>query len=327
MLKPIPTLLRRALFLTASTYLAGAALAAEVPQTISLIVGYPPGGSADTVARLLAQPLGKALNVNVVVENRSGAGGRIAAAYLKSAKADGSYLMIVPNSVTTIASLVYEGKLPYDMRKDFAPVARLVSYPFALSVAENSGVKTPADLKVWLEQHPDRANYGSSGAGGLTHFAGLLYANKAGISWTHVPFAGGAPLVTNLLGGHVIAGVDTLVDHYEQSRTGKLRILGIFSPQRYPLTPDIPTLEEQGVNGMNVTGWLGAYAPVNTPAEVVARYDEAFMKVLSDPDVVKRLNGLVLQTAYQSQGELRKTLDDELALWAPVIKQSGFTPE
>ncbi|WP_186332374.1 Bug family tripartite tricarboxylate transporter substrate binding protein [Bordetella genomosp. 13] len=322
----------RAWFLAACASLAAAvplagATAADVPQTINLIVGYPPGGSVDIVARLLAQPLAKELGANVVVENRAGAGGRIAAAYAKSARADGSYLMIVPNAVTTLATLVYEGKLNYDMRRDFAPVARLVSYPFALSVAANAGIKTPADLAQWLKQHPGQANYGSPGAGGMAHFSGLLYARNAGISWTHVPFAGGAPLVTNLLGGHVIAGVDTLVDHYEQSRTGKLHIIGIFSPQRYPLTPDIPTLQEQGVPGLDVSGWFAAYAPVHTPPELVARYDEAFRKVLASPDVAKRLNDLVLRTAYLSRDDLRKTLDDELAMWSPIIKESGFTPE
>ncbi|MFD4838752.1 Bug family tripartite tricarboxylate transporter substrate binding protein [Achromobacter sp. NPDC058515] len=304
-----------------------AAIAADAPSTINLVVGYPPGGSVDTVARLLAQPLSKELGATVVVDNRAGAGGRIAAGYTKAAKADGSYLMIVPNSVTTIATLVYADKLNFDIRRDFAPVARLVSYPFALSVAANSGIASPADLADWLKAHPAQANYGSSGAGGLAHFSGLLYAANAGISWTHVPFAGGAPLITNLLGGHVVAGVDTLVDHYEQSRTGKLRILGIFSPERYTLTPDIPTLEEQGIKGMDVKGWFGAFVPARTPPEVVARYDAAFRKVLSSPEVVKRLNELVLQPAYMPHEALRDSLNAELAMWGPVIKESGFTPE
>lgn len=317
----------RALLLVLPFALSSPAGSAGLPSNVNLIVGYPPGGSVDIVARVLAQPLADELGVKVIVDNRPGAGGRLAAGYVKNAKADGSFVMIAPNAVTTVATLVYEGKLNYDMRKDFTPVSRIASYPFALSVSASSDVKSPSDLALWLKQHPDQANYGSPGAGGMAHFTGLLYAQITGVPWTHVPYAGGAPLLTSLIGGHVIAGVDTVVDHYEQYRAGKLRILGLFSSDRYTLTPDIPTLEEQGVKGMNVKGSFGAFAPAGTSPEVVARYDEAFRKVLANPGVVKKLNDLVLETAYLPRDAFRQAQADELALWAPVIKASGFAPE
>ncbi|MBO1114041.1 Bug family tripartite tricarboxylate transporter substrate binding protein [Bordetella petrii] len=313
--------------LLAGSSLCLAAGQPPMPQTIKLIVGYPPGGSVDTVARLLAQPLAENLGANVIVENRPGAGGRIAAGIVKHSPPDGSVVMIAPNALTTIQTLVYAKTLGYDMRKDFVPVSRLIAYPIALSVSAASPIKTPADLAAWLKAHPGQANYGSSSAGGMSHFAGLMYAKAAGVQWTHVAFKGGAPLLNAILGGHVVAGIDTLIDHIEYHRTGKLRILGIFTPKRYRLAPEVPTLEEQGIKGLDVQGWFGAYAPAGTPQETVRRLDEAIGKALSDPPFVDRLNKLVIESAYLPSAEFTRLQEAELRQWAPVIRDSGFNPE
>lgn len=299
----------------------------SVPETIKLIVGYPPGGSVDTVARLLAQPLAENLGANVIVENRPGAGGRIAAGIVKNSPPDGSVVMIAPNALTTIQTLVYAGKLGYDMRRDFAPVSRLIAYPIALSVSAASGIKTPAELASWLKAHPEQANYGSSSAGGMSHFAGLMYAKSANVEWTHVAFKGGAPLLNAILGGHVIAGVDTLIDHIEYHRAGKLRILGTFSPQRYRLAPEVPTLQEQGIKGLDVQGWFGAYAPAGTPPGMVQRLDAAIGKALSEPAFIDKMNKLVIESAYLPSADFARLQEDELRLWAPIIRDSGFSPD
>ena len=300
---------------------------AKLPPTVKLIVGYPPGGSVDTVARLIAQPLSKELGSTVVVDNRPGAGGRIAAGIVHNSAADGSVIMLAPNALTTVQTLVYEGKLGYDMLKDFQPVSRIASYPFALSVGAQSGIKSPSDLAVWLREHPAQANFGSSSAGGTSHFAGLMYGKPASIDWTHVAFKGGAPLLNSLLGGHVVAGVDTLIDHIEYSRSGKLRILGIFSPQRSPLAPEIPTLAEGGVKGLNVSGWFGTVVPAGTPATTVARLDQAFAKTLADPAFAAKLNALVIEPAYLPSEAFTRLQQEELRQWAPVVRESGFSPE
>lgn len=315
--------------LSAVFALVAAARAEEVkiPSTIKLIVGYPPGGSVDTVARLIAQPLSKELGTTVVVDNRPGAGGRIAAGIVHNSPADGSVMMLAPNALTTVQTLVYEGKLGYDMLKDFQPVSRIASYPFALSVSAQSGIQSPSDLAAWLREHPEQANFGSSSAGGTSHFAGLMYGKAASVDWTHIAFKGGAPLLNNLIGGHVVAGVDTLIDHIEYSRSGKLRILGIFSPQRSPLAPEIPTLAEGGVEGLNVSGWFGAFVPAGTPRATVARLDQAFAKTLADAAFAAKLNALVIEPAYLSSDAFTRLQQDELRQWAPVVRDSGFSPE
>jgi tripartite-type tricarboxylate transporter receptor subunit TctC len=304
------------------------ALAAEpnLPETIKLVVGYPPGGSVDIVARLLAQPLSKNLGKNVIIENRPGAGGRIAAGTTKHAATDGSVVMIAPNALTTIQTLVYDGKLAYDITKDFIPVSRLASYPFALSVNAGSNIKNVADLNQWLKNHPEQSNYGSSSAGGMAHFSGLLYSKAANVNWTHVAFNGGSPLINAILGDHIVAGVDTLIDHYEQFKAGNLRILGLFSQQRYKLAPEIPTLEEQGVKGLNVEGWYGAYVPAATDPAVVSQLDKALGITMADAEFVKKLNHLVIQPAYLSSPDFKKLQDEELKSWAPTIRDSGFKP-
>ncbi len=304
------------------------ALAAEpnLPETIKLVVGYPPGGSVDIVARLLAQPLSKNLGKNVIIENRPGAGGRIAAGTTKHAATDGSVVMIAPNALTTIQTLVYEGKLTYDITKDFIPVSRLASYPFALSVNASSNIKNLADLNQWLKNHPEQSNYGSSSAGGMAHFSGLLYSQAANVNWTHVAFNGGSPLINAILGDHIVAGVDTLIDHYEQFKAGNLRILGLFSQQRYKLAPEIRTMEEQGVKGLNVEGWYGAYVPASTDPAVVSKLDRAFEVTMADADFVKKLNHLVIRPAYLSSPDFKKLQDEELKSWAPTIRNSGFKP-
>lgn len=306
---------------------AAVALERALPSTVRLVVPYPPGGSVDTVARLLAQPLAQELGVNIVVENRPGAGGRVAAGSLKTGPSDGSVIMIAPNALTTVQSLVYADRLPYDIRTDFVPISRLVSYPFALSVSSASDIKTPGELNAAIRANPGKANFGSSGAGGMTHFSGLLYSRAADVKWEHIAFNGGAPMLTALIGGHVLAGIDTLSDHIEHSRAGKIRILGIFSPERSSLAPDIPTLREGGIEGLDVSGWFGLYGPAGMPQEAVKQLDAAVRKALQDPALVERLQKLVLEPAYVSSEEFASLHGKELEVWGEIVRESGFKPE
>ena len=304
-----------------------AAYAQQMPPLIKLVVPYPPGGSADTTARLLAQPLQDELKTTVVVENRPGAGGRDAASQLRRDPADGSVILIAPNALTTIQSLVYAGKLDYNVLDDFTPVSRLVSFPLGLAVSGTSSIRNAADLKAFMSANSASANFGSPGAGGMAHFAGLTFGKVAGIEWTHVAFKGGAPLITDMIGGHIPVGVDALVDQIEFQRAGKIRVLGIFSAQRYPLAPEIPTFAEQGIKMAPVEGWFGAFAPAKTPKETVARIDRAIGHALADPQMKAKLNKIVLEPSYLPSAEFARLQADELKQWAPVVRDSGFTPE
>ncbi len=325
-MRPLRHTLSRLLLTLCCSVTASTALAASQP--IRLFVGYPPGGSVDTVARLLADPLGKALGTSVLVENRPGAGGRIAAAALATGPADGSIIMLAPNALTTVQTLVYADQITYDMRHDFAPIARVASYPFALSVGADMPVKTPAELNTWLRAHPAQAMFGSPSAGGMAHFAGLMYGKNEKIDWTQIAYKGGAPMLTNLIGGHVAAGVDTLIDHIEQHRAGKIRILGTFSDTRSPLAPDLPTLQEQGITGMlPVEGWFGLFARAGTPPATLQAMDEAVAAILKDPAFVERLGRMVVQPAYLDRNELARVQSRELDDWAVVVRESGFKPE
>lgn len=301
---------------------------AQVPTTIKLVVPYPPGGSVDTLARFLQAPLQEQLKTTVIVENKPGAGGRIAASQVKREPADGSVVLIAPNALTTMQSLVYAGRLDYSVVDDFTPVSRLVAYPFGIAVAANSAVKTVSDMRKHIKASPDNANYGTSGAGGMAHFSGLAFAKAAGLEWNHIAFKGGAPLITDLIGGHIPYAVDTLIDQIEHHRAGKIRVLGVLSSNRFPLAADIPTFSEQGVTNLpSIEGWFGAFVPAKTPKEMVSKLDMAFAKILSDASLKAKLNKMVIEVSYLQSSEFTALQKNELQQWAPVVKESGFKPE
>lgn len=300
---------------------------AQSPALIKLVVPYPPGGSVDTMARLLQQSLQEQLKTVVVVDNRPGAGGRIAASQMKREAADGSVILIAPNALTTIQSLVYAGKIDYSVLDDFTPVSKLASYPFGLAVPSGSPIKTANDVVAQAKAKPQTAVYGTSGAGGLSHFSGVAFGKSAGIEWTHVPFKGGAPLVSDLIGNHIPVGIDTLIDQIEHHRAGKIRIVGTFSSQRYALAPDIPTLFEQGVKLDPVEGWFGAFVPAKTPKETVAKLDQAIGRVLASPELKARLNKFVIDVSYLPSPQFTQLQAAELKQWEPIVRESGFKPE
>lgn len=229
--------------------------------------------------------------------------------------------------MTTIQSLVYAGKIDYNVLEDFTPLSKLAAYPFGLAVPVSSPVKTAKDLREQIRSKPDMAVYGTSGAGGMSHFSGVAFAKAADITWTHVPFKGGAPLVTDLVGGHIPVGIDTVIDQIEHHRSGRLRIVGTFSAQRYALAPELPTLAEQGVAVAPVEGWFGAFVPSKTPKEVVNRLDSAIARVLADPEIKARLNKLVIDVSYLPSAEFTRLQAEELKQWAPVVRDSGFKPD
>jgi len=296
-------------------------------STLTVVVPYPAGGSVDTVARIMSDKLRDALGQPVVVENRPGAGGRLAVASVKNGPTDGSVVVITPNGLSTVQSLVHAGKLPYDMQRDFTPVAKLVSFPLSLAVPVSSNVRTAQDMVTWAKANPNAASYGSSGAGGMAHFAGLLFAKAADINWTHVPYKGGAPLINDLSGGHIPAGVDALADHIEHHRAGRIRVLGTFSQARSPLAPEVPTLAEQGVTGISAEGWFGMFMHASAPAAAVTRVQDAVGKVLQDADIQARLGKMVLKVDYTPSAAFREIVQRDFETWGPAVRDSGFKPE
>jgi len=303
--------------------------AAQSDQPIKFLVGFPPGGSTDTVARVLADKLSVVLKHPIIIENKPGAGGRLAAQALKSAAPDGNTFMIAPNATPLFQTLLYPpATLKYDMLKDFAPVAVVVSYPLALAVNTETGVKTAKDYVAWVKANPQKASFGTAGAGGHTHFSGIQLGKAIGANLQMVPYRGNGPLVTDLLGGQVAAGVMTAGDILPHQSTGKVRVVGVFGGKRSALMPDVPTFKEQGIDIDTGDAWTGMWAPAKTPPAQVDRMQNALKQVLELPEVRDILsNKATLNPDFRPGEEMDKLERNELAYWGPIIKASGFTPD
>jgi tripartite-type tricarboxylate transporter receptor subunit TctC len=302
---------------------------AQSDQPIRILVGFPPGGSTDTVARVLADKMSVVLKQPIIIDNKPGAGGRLAAQALKASAPDGLTYMIAPDATPVFQTLLYPAStLKYDMLKDFAPVAVVVSYPLALAVGQDTGVKTAKDFVAWARSHPQQASFGTAGAGGQTHFSGLQLGKAIGVNLQAVPYRGNGPLITDLLGGQVAAGVMTAGDILPHQSSGKARVVAVFGAQRSALLPDVPTFKEQGIDIDTGDGWTGMWAPAKTPQAQVERMQNALRHVLGLPEVRDILaNKATLNPDFRPADEMDKLLRQELAYWGPVIKASGFTPD
>lgn len=296
---------------------------AQGDKTLRVMVGFPPGGSIDVVARVLAEKMKDELKANVVVENRAGAGGRLAADLLKSAPADGSVVMITPVVVPVLAPLVFS-KLNYNPVTDFAPVGHVCNFNFALSIPASLPAKTVAEFVAWLKANPQRANFGSPAAGSLPHFFGEILSREARADMVHVPFAGGAALMTALVGGQVSAGIDVVLEALEAHRAGKVRILATSGERRSAVLPDVPTFKESGYPGIVASGWFAMYAPARTPAASIDAINRALNKALAHPEVLDRFGRLALEAGGGSPADLRALEQASTARWAPVVKATGF---
>ena len=311
---------------TAAGLSAGLAHQPAVAQTdkaLRVLVGFPPGGSADVLARMLAEKMKDELKRPVIVDNKPGAGGRVAAEMLKNAAPDGDTVMVAPIVVPVLAPLTF-AKLNYNPATDFAPVVQLASFQFGLAAPGDAPYKSMAEFMAWLKANPAKANFGHPGAGSLPHFFGLMIGREAGVDILPVPFQGGAPLITALAGGQVASGIDVLGEQLELHRAGKLRILATSGAQRSKLVPEVPTFREQGFANIQAQGWFAMYAPARTPAATITAINAAANKALTAPDVLERIAKLSLEPNGGSAADLAKVQEAETLRWGPVIKASGF---
>ena len=308
---------------TTAALLLAASAHAQIDKPVRVLVGFAPGGSADVAARLIAERMSGELKQSVVVENKPGAGGRIAATELKNAAADGSTIMLAPIVVPVLAPLVFS-KLPYDPVADFAPVAHVANFQFGLSINAAHPAKNVNELLAWFKANPAQANFGSPAPGSLPHFFGVMIAGGAGLDLIHVPFNGGGPLLNALVGNQVSSGIDTLVDQIEMHRGGKTRILATSGAVRSTLLPEVPTFAEAGLKGVEGTSWFAVYAPAKTPAAVIAQLNAAVNKALAAGEVRERFAKLGLEPTGGSAADLTAISKRDSERWAPVVKASGF---
>jgi tripartite-type tricarboxylate transporter receptor subunit TctC len=307
----------------------GLAAQAQDRAPIKILVGFPPGGSTDLVARLLAEKMAMVLKQPVMVDNKPGAGGRMAAQALKASAPDGQTYMVAPNATPILQTLLYSVEvLKYDMLKDLAPVAVLVSYPLAIAVNTQLGVKNIKEYAAWVKANPKEGSFGTAGAGGHTHFSGLQLGKAIGQPLQVVPYRGNGPMVTDLLGGQVPAGIMTAGDVLQHQKSGKVRVLAQFGAKRSPLMPDVPTLIEQGYNLDTGDAWTGMWAPAKTPQAELDRMQNAIKYVLALPEVREQLiNKATLHPDFRPAADMDALQRKELHYWGPIIKESNFKPE
>jgi tripartite-type tricarboxylate transporter receptor subunit TctC len=290
---------------------------------VRILVGFPAGGESDVVARLLVDRMKISLAAPVIVENKPGAGGILAAELLKNALPDGRTLMISPIAVTVFAPLTH-AKLRYEPTKDFAPVSLAANFQMALAVGPGSPAKTLHEYIAWARANPANATYGVPIAGGPTHFFGVMLARATGVDLTVVPYKGSAPFVSDLVGGQVPAGITALSQLLKHHEAGKLRILAASGSQRSPVAPDVPTFKELGFAAIEGTGWQAFHTRAGTPREAIDRLSAAIASAIKSPEISARLIALGLEPVGSTPDELASRIAEDTARWAPIVKASGF---
>jgi tripartite-type tricarboxylate transporter receptor subunit TctC len=311
--------LAAALLLAASPFMALPAAAQDKPP-LKILVGFPPGGSADVIARLIGDAIRDDFST-VTVENRPGAGGRIALTAVKNAKPDGQTVIILPSGPMVLFPHVYK-KLDYDAVKDFTPVSQIAAFQFGVVSGPATGAKTVAEMLAKAKADPKAATYGSPGLGTLPHFMGVLMEQSAGVPFTHVPFQGGAPANTALLGGHIGYKFDVVSETAELHRGGKVRIIAVTGDKRDPQVPEVPTLKESGVN-MVATAWFAMYGPAGLPPPVLAKLERAVSAAVKKPEIQAKMTSLGYDPIGSTSAELAAAQRADLARWEKPIKATG----
>jgi len=293
-------------------------------RPITLVVPFAAGGPTDVVARALAVPMGKALGQTVVVENKLGAGGTVAATTVARAAPDGYTLLIHHNGMATAPALYR--KLPYNPLTDFEYISQVVDVPMTLIARKDLPAKTFPELLAYLKAQGDKVNLAHAGLGAVSHLCGMVFRQAIGVDLTTVPYSGTGPAMQALLGGQVDLMCDQTTQTVPQIKAGSVRFYGVTTANRVKVLPEAPTLAEQGLKGFEVMVWHGVYAPKGTPREATDKLNAALRQALKDPTVAARLAELgaeqVSDAKLTSEG-LRSWLRQETERWAPVIKAAG----
>ncbi|WP_218511509.1 tripartite tricarboxylate transporter substrate binding protein [Variovorax sp. dw_308] len=292
----------------------------------TIVSPFPPGGPVDTLARILSDGLAKRHGQPVVVENLAGAAGNIGIEKVKRAKADGHTLLVVPAGNLTINPTLMPN-FPFNIEKDFAPITMLAKAPNVLVASPASGIKSAKELVAMAKARPGTLSYASPGVGSGLHLAGELFKQQAGVDLLHVPYKGTAPALNDVLGGVVPLMFSNLPATLPFIKSGKLVALGVTEAKRSPVAPEIPTLAEQGIQGVNVTSWYGLLAPAGTPPAVVEQLAKDAADILAQPDVAERLKAQGMTEATMKPAEFAKAMREETAVWAGIVKSRNIVAE
>lgn len=294
-------------------------------RPVKVIVALPVGGSADMVARVLAQNLATALGQPFVVDNRAGASGQIGVPMVSRAAPDGYTLMVSPASFLTTNKAIFKS-LPYDPETDFQPVSRVVNQPVVMVVRDAARFPTVAAVIDAAKAEPGKLTYASSGDGSPQHLSGLLFQSRTGVSLLHVPYKGGGPAMNDMLGGQVDLLFAPLPEALPHLKGGKLKALGLMSERRTPALADTPTMAELGIQDLTLSAWVGLLAPAKTPRPIIDKLNEATRRVL-DGDVRAKLGDNGMEVTPGTPEELAAAISSEIKLHAELVRAAGIMPQ
>ena len=291
-------------------------------KPVRFIVPFPPGGGNDILARALSPRLGELLGQSVVVDNRAGAGGNIGTDLAAKAAPDGHTIVIASNQVTINPWL--QSKLPFDIEKDFAPVALVASVPMLLAVNPAVPAKDVREFIALAKAQPGKLNHSTPGNGTPQHIAFEVFNHAAGVKVTHVPYKGTGPAIADLIGGQVQAAIGTMASMEPHVKAGKMRALGVTTAKRSQAMPDVPTIAEAALPGFEVPLWYSILAPAGTPRDAVARLSGDFAKVLAEPAMRERLAGQGFEVSYLNPEQMSELMKRDLARWQKSIREIGL---
>jgi tripartite-type tricarboxylate transporter receptor subunit TctC len=305
----------------------GDALAQQKPSSVRVCVGFPPGSAADVVARLVATRLSLSGTPHIV-DNRAGAGGRIAVDNIRQAPADGSAMLVTPDAIMTIYPHVYR-KLSYQPLVDLRPVTTLSTVPLGIAVGPlvPAEVRTLAQFVRWAKANPGKASFGTSGAGTTLHFTGWMLAHAAGIELTHVPYRGSILAAQDMVAGQIAASINVLGEVLPFAQAGKARVLAVSGPTRSRFAPDTPTVREAGYPSLESMTWFGLFLPAKAPDAVVAAVQSAVAEAFKDQEARDTLAKMAMDASTLSPQEFTALVRRDLDRWEPVVKQTGYTSD
>jgi tripartite-type tricarboxylate transporter receptor subunit TctC len=295
-------------------------------RAVRMLIGYPPGGSTDVAGRLMAEQLSKVLGQQVVVENRAGAGGTVAASAVARADPDGYLLILAASPEVSIAPITMKA-IPYDPVRDLQPITLVGQVPFFLVVNPSVPAKTLAEFIAYAKGNPSKLNYSSFGNNTSNHLAGELFKSLTGVQAAHIPYKGSGPSITDLIGGQVQYSFDTPPAVLEHIRGGRLRALAVTSAERLATAPQVPTFIEAGLPAFRAGTWFGMFAPARTPVAVVERLNADTVAVLKSPDLAKAFADRGILPSPQSPDEFKRFVQDEVNKWKDVAAKAGIVAE
>ena len=305
---------------TTAMLFSGLATAQAYPaKPVRMVVPFPAGGATDILARTISLKAAEKLGQQIVIDNRPGAGGTIGSDHVAKSAPDGYTFLIATGSTHSIGPII-NPKITYNVERDFVPVVYVAKTSSVLVVPATLPVKNLAEFIALAKSKPGQLNYGSSGNGTNSHLSSELFKAQAGIFITHIPYRGTGLVFNDMMSGQVHMLMDNYVTSQSNIKEGKLRVLGVTSPQRLPFLPEVPTLDEQGLKGFDVSNWFGIYAPKGTPSDLVAKVNTAFNQALQDPDMQKRLAALGATPTGSTPEQMGKMVAADTVKWTQLIR-------